>query len=394
MLFAWIYIVSVLWSEYKMMFHGYVVLIEQTSHMQTPTTLTLCPVTIYSNSNGHAGFCLSHNVDFNGITYSVFLENGSYVSSLEKLEGFNTSLAEIVVKKPLLKMKHIIGSVTNKEYCFARQRCKSILQSLFAEFAMLLESGKCISGTIKMHNVLVSGTKVKLYGLDVTDYNEDVAKKSVSGLVNMVRSCFPDDGIPIDLEELLEDLVKDPLNVIQTAKNDCSLLKAANRRTLLINIYSEYITNVEAKSSGFDQINDEPNQINEFTFFNGCPYAEDWKLIMKDNEYMMQVCNVEESSNEDTYSGNEQANASVVKRMRKKEKMSKNTGRFRRMTKKKKLEANKGKLQFSSMRNFAMRMPAMARKVNVVLYGIQFMPCFAYSNIGFLVRVSGWYTSI
>jgi hypothetical protein len=73
-----------------------------------------------------------------------------------------------------------------------------------------------------MHNVLVSGTKVKLYGLDVTDYNEDVAKKSVSGLVNMVRSCFPDDGIPIDLEELLEDLVKDPLKVIQT-----SLLKAA-----------------------------------------------------------------------------------------------------------------------------------------------------------------------
>jgi hypothetical protein len=68
-----------------------------------------------------------------------------------------------------------------------------------------------------MHNVLVSGTKVKLYGLDVTDYNEDVAKKSVSGLVNMVRSCFPDDGIPIDLEELLEDLVKDALNVIQTS---------------------------------------------------------------------------------------------------------------------------------------------------------------------------------
>jgi hypothetical protein len=87
---------------------------------------------------------------------------------------------------------------------------------------LLLENGKCISGTIKMHNVLVSGTKVKLYGLDVTDYNEDVAKKSVSGLVNMVRSCFPNDGIPIDLEELLEDLVKDPLNVIQT-----SLLKAA-----------------------------------------------------------------------------------------------------------------------------------------------------------------------
>uniref|UniRef100_A0ACD5VLV6 Uncharacterized protein n=1 Tax=Avena sativa TaxID=4498 RepID=A0ACD5VLV6_AVESA len=327
--------------------------------------LNYCPVTLYS-SNGQTGCCVSHGVDFSGETYAIMLENSPCcVSSVENLEGFNRSLAEIVVKEPLLKIKHIIGSVTNKTCCFARQRCKSILQSLFAEFAMLFESGKCISGDISMHNVLVRASAVKLYGLDVTDYKEELAKANVGLLVKMVRNCFPDHEIPMDLSELLDDLEKDPLNEIRTAKDDCSLLKAEKRSSLLINIYSEYITSVEAKSSGSDQTNDESKKIDEYTFFDGCPDAGDWELIMKDNEYMVQICDVEVSSDDDAAPGadNQKLNDSVKKRMKKKQRMSKS---IKRMAKKRKQEPNEGKLQFSAIRDFEVRMPEMASKDGVL----------------------------
>uniref|UniRef100_A0ACD5VCW5 Uncharacterized protein n=1 Tax=Avena sativa TaxID=4498 RepID=A0ACD5VCW5_AVESA len=331
---------------------------------ETSAELNFCPVIAYL-SNRQMGCCLSHSVDFSGKTYSIFLENGPYVSSVENLEGFNRSLAEIVVKEPLLKIKNIIGSVTNKTCCFARQRCKLILKSLFAQFAMLFESRKCISGSISMHNVLVRGSEVKLYGLDVTDYDEELAKANVGLLVKMVRNCFPDHEIPIDLSELLDDLEKDPLNEIRTAKDDCSLLKAEKRRSLLINIYSEYITNVEAKSSGSDQISGESKKIDEYSFFDGCPDAGDWELIMKDNEYMVQVCDVEESSEngEETDAGNQKLNDSVKKRMKKKQRMRKS---IKRMMKKRKQEPNKGKLQFSAKRNFEVRMPEMASKDGIL----------------------------
>jgi hypothetical protein len=303
------------------------------------------------------GSCLTHCVDFSGETYPILLENGPYVSSLEKLDGFNTSLAEIVVKEPLLKIKHIIGSTTDKTHCFARQRCKSILQSLFAELAMLFESGKCIScpADIGMHHVLVRANTVKLYGLPVTDYVEELAEENVISLVGMVKSCFPQGEIPTDLYELLADLEKDPLNEIRTAKEDCSLLKAEVRRRLLININSEYMTNVPAKSN-----DDSDGKIDEFSFFDGCPDAKDWDLIMKDNEYMVQICNV--GKNSETV---QNVNASMVERMGKKRKIGKNTTSIRNMTKKKKREANEGKLQLSSYMNFEMRMPEKARKVKV-----------------------------
>ncbi|KAK1602263.1 hypothetical protein QYE76_018035 [Lolium multiflorum] len=314
---------------------------------QIPTELRLCPVILYSIPNGQMGSCLTHCVDFTGETYPILLENGPYVSSLEKLDGFNTSLAEIVVKEPLLKIKHIIGSTTDKTHCFARQRCKSILQSLFAELAILFESGKCIScpADISMHHVLVRANEVKLYGLPVTDYVEELAEENVISLVGMVKSCFPQGEIPTDLYGLLADLEKDPLNEIRTAKEDCSLLKAKDRRSLLININSEYMTNVPAKSD-----DDSDSKIDEFSFFDGCPDAKNWDLIIKDNVYLVQICNVENSSDEDT------------ERMKQKGKIGKNTVSIRKMTKKKKVEANKGKLQFSSYTDFEMHMPVKARK--------------------------------
>ncbi|XP_051222295.1 uncharacterized protein [Lolium perenne] len=322
---------------------------------QIPTELILSPVIMYSIPNGPMGSCLPHCADFSGETYSILLEDGPYISSLEKLDGFNTSLAEIVMKEPLLKMKHIIGSITDKTHCFARQRCKSILQSLFAELAMLFESGKCIScpADIGMHHVLVRANKVKLYGLPVTDYVEELAEENVISLVGMVKSCFPQGEIPTDLYELLADLEKDPLNEIRTAKEDCSLLKAEVRRRLLININSEYMTNVPTKCN-----DDSHGKIDEFSFFDGCPDAKDWDLIMKDNEYMVQICNVDKSS--------ENVNASVVERMKKKRKTGKNTVSSRKMIKKKKVESNKGKLQFSSYVNFEMRMPEKARKDGIL----------------------------
>ncbi|KAM0875554.1 hypothetical protein ACQ4PT_036724 [Festuca glaucescens] len=284
---------------------------------QIPTELHLCPVILYSIPNGQMGSCLTHCVDFSGETYPILLENGPYVSSLEKLDGFNTSLAEIVVKEPLLKIKHIIGSTTDKMHCFARQRCKSILQSLFAELAMLFESGKCIScpADIRMHHVLVRANKIKLYALPVTYYVEELAEENVISLVGMVKSCFPQGEIPTDLYGLLEDLEKDPLNEIRTAKEDCSLLKAEDRRSLLININSEYMTNVPAKSD-----DDSDGKIDEFSFFYGCPDAKDWDLIMKDNEYLVQICNVEKSSDEDK---KRVQNANASERMKKKGKLVK-----------------------------------------------------------------------
>jgi hypothetical protein len=66
---------------------------------------------------------------------------------------------------------------------------------------------------------------------------------------------------------LLEDFRKDPLNLISTPINDCALLKTEDGRTLLININSEYMTNVAA-NYGFEQINGESDWINLFVFFD------------------------------------------------------------------------------------------------------------------------------
>jgi hypothetical protein len=65
---------------------------------------------------------------------------------------------------------------------------------------------------------------------------------------------------------LLEDFGKDPLNLISTANNDSAPLKAEDGRTLLININSEYMTNVAA-NYGSEQINDEFDWINLSIFF-------------------------------------------------------------------------------------------------------------------------------
>jgi hypothetical protein len=88
--------------------------------------------------------------------------NGTYVSPLEKHVEFNKSAAS-----------KDSGSATNKIYYIARQRCKSKLKFLFAKISMLFESGKCISGTINIYNVLVRAINVKLCRLDVIDYTEE-----------------------------------------------------------------------------------------------------------------------------------------------------------------------------------------------------------------------------
>lgn len=333
------------------------------AHLKEDETLSLCEVTLYGISNGQTGSCLFHHVDFNGTIYSIALRNGTYLSTLEKLQGFNTSLAEIVVIEPSLKMKHIIGSATNKTYCFVRERFKSILQSLFAEVATLLESGKCISETshLFMHNILVRGTSVRLYGLDLTDYSDDLAKLTVEQLVDVVRKCFPIDTIPIDLHELLEELEENPLDGIRIAEDDCSLLKAEERRKMLIDFNSEYMTNVEEGPADSDRIN-------EITFFEDCPYAADWDHIMKDNEYMVQVGNMDKSNQKNEADEDNNDKNAVKLRMEKKQKLAKNTASIKKFADKKKLQLqlNRGSQQFSSKRNFLMHMPEKAKKDGII----------------------------
>jgi hypothetical protein len=383
MLFAWICVGRVLGCKKKI--HCYVVLIGQTLHMQT---LSLCEVTLYGISNGQTGSCLFHHVDFNGTIYSIALRNGTYLSTLEKLQGFNTSLAEIVVIEPSLKMKHIIGSATNKTYCFVRERFKSILQSLFAEVATLLESGKCISETshLFMHNILVRGTSVRLYGLDLTDYSYDLAKLTVEQLVVVVRKCFPIDTIPVDLHELLEELEENPLDGIRIAEDDCSLLKAEERRKMLIDFNSEYMTNVEEGPADSDRIN-------EITFFEDCPYAADWDHIMKDNEYMVQVGNMDKSNQKNEADEDNNDKNAVKLRMEKKHKLAKNTASIKKFADKKKLQLqlNRGSQQFSSKRNFLMHMPEKAKKVNIksVLYIILFMTLYVQIFVFYFVFQDG-----
>ncbi|XP_037413483.1 uncharacterized protein LOC119276512 [Triticum dicoccoides] len=246
--------------------------------------IKVCPIQ-YCSLSPELGSCIApHSLYLNDENYTILIENGHDLSAFE---GYNVSLEEFLAEQPLLKIKHIVGSKTGEECLFVRNIAKYIIKSILAYLVKLFSRDKCIKmKIIGRKHIFLKGSKVKFYGVEFVQFEENQAEDNVVCVVGLISGCFPEDLIPSDLSEMLDLLLSDPLHNLEAGKGDCSLLSAKERRELLVLLHTEYMTNVKPMLCGKD--GDDPNG-NLEEFFAGCPYIETWVDTMTKNTYLTEV---------------------------------------------------------------------------------------------------------
>ncbi|VAI58149.1 unnamed protein product [Triticum turgidum subsp. durum] len=337
------------------------------SQNQIGETLELCSA-VYYGSSDCSGSYTPHHVELHGRTFTVLLRNDHKLTLAGQYEGFNASLLDLLSKEPALKRKHIIGSSTSKQHVFIRNRFLSILQSVVLEYVNLFASGSCFASDIKLDNVLIRGHQIKIYGLMVSKYANELAVGNVRQLEFLIRSCFPSTLIPEELEDALNFAVqpvldgKDPLTCLQALSDDPVWLTPEHRRTLLINHHSEFMTNVNIR----DELSDEDALKFKKDFFVACPYIDTWSEITMDNEYLVEVGEDEEIAKEvDGMEDVEEDAIAIKKRSQKKHKMRQASKGVKKRQKRRK-DGNKGTIQLNFKRKFLMHMPEKANKDGII----------------------------
>lgn len=302
------------------------------STLQMIPDRVLSPTVYYSTSPDELGSCIGHTFSLSDVNYMVLLESGM---NLSKFEGFNVSLREYLVKESFLKIKKIIGSLTDEESPFVRNIAKFIIRSILAELIELFASGKCMELTdanlLDHSNILLKGSSVKFFGVKIVKYEEEKARNNVLRIGELIEECFPEGLIPSDLEDVLGFLLEDPLANLEEAKDSSALLSARERRELLVYLHTEYMTNVK------------PRLLDVTEFFTGCPYLFTWMDTVKKNIYLEKSANLETKRV-----------SLIVKEVEKVSVGSTDTGKI----------GAKGEFQFSFMRNSNVHIPEKALKVN------------------------------
>lgn len=333
--------------------------------------IKVCPIR-YSSLSPQVGSCIvAHSLCLNGENYMILLENGQ---DLSEFEGYNINLQEFLEEQSFLKRKHIVGSKTG-ECMFVRNIGKSIIRSIFAYFIKLFSCHKCIKMNIGGHTkILLKGSKVKFYGVEFVEYDENLAIENVVLAVELVRGCFPLGSIPCDLEDMLDLLLEDPLQNLQAAEDDCSLKSAKERRELLVLLHTEYMTNVKPKLCG-----EGDGQQNCNDFFKGCPYLYSWVDTMFRNTYLTAVANYNSLLGDkklEKRKEEEREKKKEEEREKEDENLENEEDDVRRIDDGKLGE--KGELQLCVMRNCDVHIPENAVKVNQVILLCSF--CYNIDN--------------
>lgn len=213
---------------------------------------------------------------------------------------------------------------------------KRIIRSILGEFINLFASNKCIAQPetelLDLFNILLKGSSVKFYGVETVKYEESQARLNILQIIELIRQMFPEEQVPSDLKDLLAFLLEDPLNNLEVAKNSCDLCSARERRELLVQLHTEYMTHVRHQLSS-----------NLNTFFANCPYLETWMDTVRSNTYLQKSVNLESKRA-----------GLIVKEVEK--------GKAGRL--KKEMVLAKGEFQFAFMRNSNVHIPEKAQKVN------------------------------
>lgn len=251
-------------------------------YFQTRNELKLSPDIYYCVPNDKLGCCTLHSVALNNQNYLFFLENGL---DLSHFEGFCLTLEEFLERNSFLKIKHIVGSRNDEECNFVRNIAKAIIRSMLSHLVNLFSLGKCLRmGTdlLSRRKILLKVSDVKFFQLEVIAYEEDEAINNVLQVVELVKSCFVGEMIPADLQGDLHDLEENPLKRLESVIDSSSLMSAKEKKGLLVNLHTEYKTNISPAISEDDRD----------SLFKHIPYLDCW-MKTEDNEYLKLVANLD-----------------------------------------------------------------------------------------------------
>uniref|UniRef100_A0A0D3EJK7 Brix domain-containing protein n=1 Tax=Oryza barthii TaxID=65489 RepID=A0A0D3EJK7_9ORYZ len=205
---------------------------------------------------------------------------------LSHFEGFCLTLEEFLERNSFLKIKHIVGSRNDEECNFVRNIAKAIIRSMLSHLVNLFSLGKCLRmGTdlLSRRKILLKGSDVKFFQLEVIAYEEDEAINNVLQVVELVKSCFVGEMIPADLQGDLHDLEENPLKRLESVIDSSSLMSAKEKKGLLVNLRTEYKTNISPAISEDDRD----------SLFKHIPYLDCWMNRTEDNEYLKLVANLD-----------------------------------------------------------------------------------------------------
>uniref|UniRef100_A0A0E0MRB8 Brix domain-containing protein n=1 Tax=Oryza rufipogon TaxID=4529 RepID=A0A0E0MRB8_ORYRU len=205
---------------------------------------------------------------------------------LSHFEGFCLTLEEFLERNSFLKIKHIVGSRNDEECNFVRNIAKAIIRSMLSHLVNLFSLGKCLRmGTdlLSRRKILLKVSDVKFFQLEVIAYEEDEAINNVLQVVELVKSCFVGEMIPADLQGDLHDLEENPLKRLESVIDSSSLMSAKEKKGLLVNLHTEYKTNISPAISEDDRD----------SLFKHIPYLDCWMNRTEDNEYLKLVANLD-----------------------------------------------------------------------------------------------------